>query len=283
MGCVTASSEALVFMVAWLSLTTEQVDFAGAFGTTGQLYPPSFRQSRADWHTSARIECAVHETSMGDLNVAQDEQEEAHFDPVVWQKYELTARAVVDMGSPRNKGRKDVVLKKDNPEDWSRAIEYLLDKRMYLPVPALAGSDFRTVASVQRENFLAAANMTMAQHGLAMRVLTYMGDKCAKEGTPEPLQVAWYKLREAGMTPRENCISTYMYAMSLSDSPASGEVAAFHDLLFQPNEKTITLRIKSMIAEQDAAGAKKLLASFPVCLLCAVEKHARHMVPRHIQ
>lgn len=269
MGRVTAFSDALVFMVAWLSLTTEQVDFARAFGTTGQLRPPSFRQRRAEWHTSARIECAVHETSVGDLNVAHDEQEEAPFDPAVWQEYELTVRALVNTGSTRNKGRKKVVLKKDTPEDWSRAVEYLLDNRSYLPVPALSGSDFRAVASVQRENFLAAANMTMEQHGLAMRILTYMGDKCAKEGTPEPLCVAWYKLREAGMTPRENCISTYMYATSLSDSPVSGEVAAFHDLLFQPNEKTITLRIKYMIAKQDAAGAEKLLASFPVCVFCA--------------
>jgi hypothetical protein len=41
------------------------------------------------------------------------------------------------------------------------------------------------------------------------------------------------------------------------------EVATFHDLLFPPNEKTGYLRIKSLIAKGDAAGAEKTLSSIP--------------------
>ena len=52
-----------------------------------------------------------------------------------------------------------------------------------------------------------------------------------------------------------------MYVLSLdsSSSDTATEVATFHDLFYEPNEKTVTLRIKSMIANENAAGAEELL------------------------
>jgi hypothetical protein len=73
-------------------------------------------------------------------------------------------------------------------------------------------------------------------------------------------------MKECGMLPRENGLSTYMYALSLDEAFAdvSAEVASLHDLLYEPNEKTITLRIKELIFRNDALGAEKILASLPV-------------------
>jgi pentatricopeptide repeat protein len=199
----------------------------------------------------------VNETCVDDCSVSQEENKAlSQFDPIEWQEYESTVRALVDSGQ--------MLKKKDSPEDFSRALHYLLDNRSILPVPTLREPDFRSAMMEQKKRFFQAANMTKYQHELAMRTLTYMGFHCAKQRTPTPLIVAWYKLKEAGMIPRENCISTYMYVLSLQDTSSStGEVATFHDLLYEPNEKTITLRIKSMIAKEDAATAEQLLGSLP--------------------
>lgn len=198
----------------------------------------------------------VNETSLDDCCVSQEERTLSPFDPLEWQEYESTVRAVVDMGR--------MTTKKDSPEDFFRALDYLLDTRSILPIPSLTEQNFRSAMVEQKQNFLAAVNMTKKQHELAMRALTYMGDHCAKQRAPTPLNVAWYKINEAGMIPRENCISTYMYVLSLQDTSLTGEVATFHDLFYGPNEKTITLRIKSMIAKGDAAAAEQLLGSLPV-------------------
>jgi pentatricopeptide repeat protein len=47
---------------------------------------------------------------------------------------------------------------------------------------------------------------------------------------------------------------------------AAEQVATFHDALFEPNEKTVTLRIRTMTANDDAAAAEALLESIPVSL-----------------
>ena len=180
------------------------------------------------------------------------ETESLPFAPSEWQEYETTVRTVMDQGR--------MMKRKDKPEDVSRAMEYLLSQRSFLPAPILTTKDSRDCMSQQKENFLSTVNLTETQHELAMRTLTYLGDHCAKKRSPTPLFVAWQKLNEAGMVPRENCISTFMYALSLSNTTdITAQVATFHDLFYPPNEKTITLRIKSMIASKDAAGAQALL------------------------
>ena len=45
--------------------------------------------------------------------------------------------------------------------------------------------------------------------------LSYIADICAKQQKSGPCIIAWYKLKQFGIIPRENCISTYMYVFSL--------------------------------------------------------------------
>jgi len=46
------------------------------------------------------------------------------------------------------------------------------------------------------------------------------------------------------------------------------ELALFHDLLYIPTEKSITLRVKRLVSIGDASGAEELLDSFPVSQFC---------------
>ena len=155
------------------------------------------------------------------------------------------------------------VNKKDNI-DFAPALQYLTSREQVLEIPDLDG-DFEQILNDQQENFLTKTNLTSIQYDYAVKVLTYMGDFCAKKQQPLPLAIAWRKLLESGKFPRENTISTYMYALSLDESTSHlcGEAATVHDLLFEPNEKTIVLRIKSLIASGDAVGAELLLQKLP--------------------
>lgn len=148
--------------------------------------------------------------------------------------------------------------------DIAPALQYLTCQEEILETPVL-GSDFETTLAGQRAAFMAKTNLTTFQYDYAMKVLAYIGDFCAKKQEPRPLAIAWRKLMESGVSPRENTISTYMYALSLDESTSQmcGQAATFHDLLFEPNEKTIALRIKSLIASGDAVGAELLLRRLP--------------------
>lgn len=179
------------------------------------------------------------------------------FDGVEWQEYEMMVRTVMD--------NRRIMKRKDKPEDVAAAMAYLLTNHSIVEPPNLASlsleTDARACMLQQKQDFLLQANVTELQHEFAMRTLTYLGDYCAKNRKPTALLVAWHKLVEAGMVPRENCISTYMYVLSLlsDNTNAVTQVATFHDLFYQPNEKTVTLRIKSMIGNNNAAGAEELL------------------------
>ena len=137
-------------------------------------------------------------------------------------------------------------------------------------------------------------NWTTKQYEYAMRCLTYVGDHCAKQDTSLPIIVAWYKLKYCGMIVKENCISTYMYVLSIVNNNTTNntntttasstssttndvvddaisaltdlvlmEVATAHDLLYPPNEKTVTLRIKSLISNHNVHDAELILQSLP--------------------
>lgn len=184
-----------------------------------------------------------------------------------WDAYASTLQLVLEGVVPINK-------KSQKKLDLVPAIDFLFSDTVPDGVPeppALTPidgqDDFRSRMEQQRRTFQNVTKLSDVQYQYAMRVLTYMGDHCAKRGLAMPLMVAWGKLRHAGMIPRENCISTYMYALSLGDETEllSGDVASFHDLLFQPSENTVCLRIKGLVGQGRAAEAERLLESELVC------------------
>ncbi|KAL3795041.1 hypothetical protein HJC23_006362 [Cyclotella cryptica] len=117
----------------------------------------------------------------------------------------------------------------------------------------------------RRQMYLNQTGLTIAQHRLATTLLAHLADHCAKTTQPTPLYVAWEKILEGGMTPLSRVLSTYLYALGLdesednSDRDFAAEVAIFHDAVYEPTEKTITLLVKSLVRRGDAAGAEALL------------------------
>lgn len=162
--------------------------------------------------------------------------------------------------------------KKDRTVDLDQVIDLLRSKEVIVSSPEVkeggGDSSFGQRMEEQKEMFLAKSNLTTAQHNFAVRMLTYAGDLCAKRQDPTAIVVAWEKIKEWGIVPRENGVSTYLYAFGLREdlSDLTNQVATFHDLLFEPNEKTIALRVKHLIHQEDAPGAEALLQSLPVSL-----------------
>lgn len=146
----------------------------------------------------------------------------------------------------------------------------------------------------QKCKFMTATNLTSTQHQHLVLALSSLGDICAKRALSQPLRIAWHKIKETGAVPRVNSMNTYLYVVAIAGTSVSGdnfantyssrvgirsnnnnvvastsksnvnvnltgEVATFHDILFQPTEKSITLRIKHMVEQGNAAGAEALL------------------------
>lgn len=122
----------------------------------------------------------------------------------------------------------------------------------------------------RRQMYLDQTGITIPQHKLATTLLSHLADHCAKTSQSKPLFVAWEKILEAGMTPMSRVLSTYLYVLGLeknenqSDRDIPSEVAMFHDAIYEPTEKTITLLVKSLVQRGDAAGAEALLDGIAV-------------------
>jgi len=165
--------------------------------------------------------------------------------------------------------------------------------------------EFAKEVDAQRQSFLEKTGMTANQHKFAQQALSALGNKCARVATGGPMRVAWEKLKESGMMPRENIMSTYLYVVGnhFHSSSMSGgfgmlgattssifgqtlgeqtildtirspqtdesldetlpdlpmEVATFHDLLYRPTEKSISLRVKSLVQHGSVKEAEQLL------------------------
>lgn len=207
-----------------------------------------------------------------------------------WKEYYETADSVLSQAKTFGK--------KDTEEDKLAVREYLLRRERIVPIhlPTLiskapdgeplletaanndaVGSSLHSELEAQKLLFCEVSGLSSAQQKLALRVLGYIGNYCAKKRSCVPLRLGWYKLKEMGASPRENVLSTYLYGLALAEEKMQEipmrkevsislpeEVAAFHDSLFQPTEKTLTLRIKALVQKGDARGAERLLEMMPV-------------------
>jgi hypothetical protein len=162
---------------------------------------------------------------------------------------------------------------------------------------------FKDQLKSQKESFLKKTKFTEEQYKLALRSFSVLASTCAKHCTEEPLVIAWEKMKEAGMIPTSDVIDVFLYVtgtmmptgfltssrrsknarrelssvMSILGSKGmeeskeeidysidlATELALFHDLLYEPTEKSISLRVKRLVAMGDAEAAEILLDSFP--------------------
>ncbi len=155
--------------------------------------------------------------------------------------------------------------------------------------PKTVKSSFHDALAHQRDLFIKETQLTQGQRQLAHRALTYMGDYCAKTKTSLPLYVAWEKIKESGISPRDHTLSAYLYSLTSLESMVdtttqcnpftsddnsekilisshgkrdiSGEVAIYHDRLYQPTENTASIQIKMFIEQGKLKEAERILSS----------------------
>jgi len=223
-------------------------------------------------------------TTMSDDSDPSCNSSGEHFDEQQFAAFESAIEEIVS--------KKNVMQSfKKNEEDLTVVTQLLLDKRRYLPqwhihqfLPSKDSTNKSHLAESsngekdavlvpytkqklreRRQMYLDRTGLTVPQHKLATVLLAHLADHCAKNSSPGPLHVAWEKVLEAGMTPLSRTLSTYLYVLSLegdidtSERDVSAEVAMFHDGLYEPTEKTITLLVKSFVSRGDAEGAEALL------------------------
>jgi len=173
----------------------------------------------------------------------------------------------------------------------------------------------------QQEKFLESVTLTPGQLTQARTALKIIADLCAKRARAAPVEIAWEKIKEAGIIPSKGAMDTFLYVVStgglglvssisvpldnylLSQNafpdqrsgsildalkPLDGkldsgsdehscdgsksrdmkeEVSVFRDILYEPTERSISVRINSLVAKGNPKAAELLLEAFKVCLL----------------
>jgi pentatricopeptide repeat protein len=165
-----------------------------------------------------------------------------------------------------------VMQKKDREEDLDSAKRFLFasNRNVDIDISLSNPNDFQEQIKRQSQKIEDEGKLNSHQRQLALRALSYMGDYCAKKQTSLPLYVAWDKIKEAGLTPRNHALSSYLYMLSSQNdiddivsssdgSDITGEVATFHDVMYEPTENTVSIRIKSLVRQGKAAEAEDLL------------------------
>ena len=156
------------------------VAIVSAFGGAGRKKKP-FRISKHSTSTLAEQEIAKQ------FEIRTDNQLLSSFSKHPWEAYESTLRLVV--GGVVETGKKS-----KKPVDHAHTLAFLLSPLSLndVPVPpALTATDpvaFRSGMEQQRQAFMVTNNLNEAQYQYAIRILTYMGDFCAKRGLAAPLR-----------------------------------------------------------------------------------------------
>jgi hypothetical protein len=158
---------------------------------------------------------------------------------------------------------------------------------------------FQNELKVQRDLFSDQTGIDEIQLNTITGVMAHIGRFCAKRARSLPLEVAWAKCKEAGLEipmkmlvnylhvvssypgRANNSLLTNMQSLSMFDSKQHenhtskeadsdtttddavndirAEIAFFHDLLYKPSEKSLTVRVRFLVSQGKTAEAEALL------------------------
>jgi len=172
--------------------------------------------------------------------------------------------------------------------------------RRDVSIPRSQSQLFHQQLQNQRDSFIVKTGFTREQYQIALGAFCYLSSSCARCASCAPLMIAWEKIKESGMILDAKIINTFLYVASTITksgflaSNSSGtsivssilgdgielneekegrssdmvvnfpsELAIFHDLLYEPTEKSFNVRVKHLVSKNDARGAEALLDSFP--------------------
>ncbi|KAL7540471.1 hypothetical protein ACHAWF_006707 [Thalassiosira exigua] len=126
---------------------------------------------------------------------------------------------------------------------------------------------------------------------IASQILGALGRYCARRARSQPMEVAWYKIKECGALLPKETIATYLYVVSTmgiadsigmsvgiggfpnksgdatDESKANAfripeEVSTYHDLSSKPTESSVSIRVRALASKGDAKYAEELLEEF---------------------
>ena len=181
----------------------------------------------------------------------------------MWEEYRILVQDIM---------ARDRVIKKVQADVLPSVQDFLLS-RSISSIPNLSAEsmhDFRQTSRIYYKDFCETKGWNKVQSEYLERCLSYTADWCAKKQFIVPAMIAWLKMRETGFVPRENTVSTFLFVLGLRPEDVLpqmvlSDVATFHDACYNPNEKTVFLRIKSLIASGHAQEAEDLLQAIPNC------------------
>lgn len=90
-----------------------------------------------------------------------------------------------------------------------------LDSRLNTAERKGRTTSFRDELAVQRQAFLKRVPLSDKQYEQASVALMVMGMRCAKQARSLPLEVAWEKVKEAGICFDKSALNSYLYSCSL--------------------------------------------------------------------
>ena len=146
----------------------------------------------------------------------------------------------------------------------------------------------------QQRKFLSIVPLDERLLKLAKNTLVLVGNHCARHCKPLPLDVAWEKCKEAGILLNEAELNNYLFGstqfsisskrrrrgslaansiLSILDTTSEEEcesqvlcdvpeeIATFRDVLYEPTEQSLTVRVRSLVSKMQAKEAQALLDS----------------------
>ncbi len=235
--------------------------------------------------------------------------------------------------SPNDSEDKEDITQSDNfSGNSSTSSNMTLDKksmrksfRVEVSTKGSQSQQFLEQLQEQRQSFMEKSGFTNQQYDHAVRAFNILSSRCAKIGSTSSVSIAWEKMKEAGIIPASDAMTSYLYVSGMmtasglfrmppslenahltaaaattasnhlssvlnilgtannlettrlpnkndneteNNNPSGRidlptEIAVFHDLLFEPTEKSISLRVKRLVSQGNASGAEELLNSIP--------------------
>ena len=95
-----------------------------------------------------------------------------------------------------------------------------------LDLKEVMGDAFRSEMDKQRQAFLEETGLTSEQHDIAAMAMFRFASWCAKRARAAPVEVAWEKVKEAGIVLPSDTMSTLLYVVSTGGSSLSSFVRA---------------------------------------------------------
>ena len=185
---------------------------------------------------------SIFDTSDDDANNFESEPVNPNaYDKETFEQYESLMQEELEREKfvqLRTRGMKNTT--EDEKQEFLRPVyKWLLDNQRTIPydLPTLRqacqssepvsgqgesfGDRFRGELEKQKASFLEETGLTLEQYEVAEKAVQVLAANCAKRARAAPVEVMWEKIKESGMMPHKDLMSTILYVVSTGGSVLS--------------------------------------------------------------